>query len=173
MQASELLCVYPILAHYASTIGAKAENQLPVQAFLAVTLFMDMLLSIQHECVEAASLDTTAELILKLFKQNGWQAYLVKKFHWLFHYADSMLQHGFLIGTWAMERKHKQLTRIGSPIQNMQAYERSVLEEVVCSNAPAATAWHLRFFLSSHGSWQGHRCNATAVGSTSWKSGKY
>ena len=131
MQASELLCVYPILAHYASTIGAKAENQLPVQAFLAVTLFMDMLLSIQHECVEAASLDTTAELILKLFKQNGWQAYLVKKFHWLFHYADSMLQHGFLIGTWAMERKHKQLTRIGSPIQNMQAYERSVLEEVV------------------------------------------
>ena len=42
-----------------------------------------------------------------------------------------MLQHGFLIGTWAMERKHKQLTRIGSPIQNMQAYERSVLEEVV------------------------------------------
>ena len=62
-------------------------------------------------------MDTTAELILKLFKQNGWQAYLVKKFHWLFHYADSMLQHGFLIGTWAMERKHKQLTRIGSPIQ--------------------------------------------------------
>ena len=55
----------------------------------------------------------------------------MKKFHWLFHYADSMLQHGFLIGTWAMERKHKQLTRIGSPIQNMQAYERSVLEEVV------------------------------------------
>ena len=41
MQASELLCVYPILAHYASTIGAKAENQLPVQASLAVTLFMD------------------------------------------------------------------------------------------------------------------------------------
>lgn len=76
MQASELLCVYPILAHYASTIGAKAENQLPVQAFLAVTLFMDMLLSIQHECVEAASLDATAGLILKLFKQNGWQAYL-------------------------------------------------------------------------------------------------
>ena len=41
------------------------------------------------------------------------------------------MEHGCLIPCFAMERKHKQLTKIGTPIQNMKAYEKAVLEEVV------------------------------------------
>ena len=76
-------------------------------------------------------LDKAAERALQLVVECEWEAWMVKKFHWMLHYRDSLMEHGCLIPCFAMERKHKQLTKIGTPIQNMKAYEKAVLEEVV------------------------------------------
>ncbi|CAE7277691.1 unnamed protein product [Symbiodinium necroappetens] len=131
MQASELLCIGPILSHFASTACAGAVDQRPCKALVAMVFFLDLLTCVVHGCVRATDLDKAAERALGLVVESGWQASMVKKFHWMLHYGDSLSKHGCLIPCFAMERKHKQLTKIGTPIKNMKAYEKAVLEEVV------------------------------------------
>lgn len=131
MQASELLCVGPILSHFASTACAGAADQRPCKALVAMVFFLELLTSVVHGCVRGKDLDKAAERALQLVVECEWEAWMVKKFHWMLHYGDSLMEHGCLIPCFAMERKHKQLTKIGTPIQNMKAYEKAVLEEVV------------------------------------------
>ncbi|CAE7257793.1 unnamed protein product [Symbiodinium sp. CCMP2592] len=131
MQASELLCIGPILSHFASTACAGAADQRPCKALVAMVFFLELLTSVVHGCVRGKDLDKAAERVLQLVVENDWEAWMVKKFHWMLHYGDSLQLHNCLIPCFAMERKHKQLTKIGFPIKNMRAYERAVLEEVV------------------------------------------
>ena len=131
MQASELLCIGPILSQFASTACAGAADQRPCKALVAMVFFLELLTSVVHGCVRGTDLDKAAERALKLVVESDWEAWMVKKFHWMLHYGDSLIEHGCLIPCFAMERKHKQLTKIGTPIQNMKAYEKAVLEEVV------------------------------------------
>ena len=131
MQASELLCIGPILSHFASTACAGAADQRPCRALVAMVFFLELLTSVVHGCVRGTDLDKAAERALQLVVESNWEAWMVKKFHWMLHYGDSLLQHGCLIPCFAMERKHKQLTKIGTPIKNMKVYEKAVLEEVV------------------------------------------
>ncbi|CAE7225989.1 unnamed protein product [Symbiodinium sp. CCMP2592] len=131
MQASELLCIGPILSHFASTACAGAADQRPCKALVAMVFFLELLTSVVHGCVRGKELGKAAERVLQLVVENDWEAWMVKKFHWMLHYGDSLQLHNCLIPCFAMERKHKQLTKIGTPIKNMRAYERAVLEEVV------------------------------------------
>ena len=131
MQASELLTVFPILAHYALTVCSSGRDTKPTQALLAMALFLELLTSVVYGCVGAADLDTAAEACLRLCLENGWQGFLVKKFHWLLHYGDALKIHKTIISCFTCERKHKQLLKVGTPIQNLKCYEKSVLEEVV------------------------------------------
>ena len=131
MQASELLTVFPILAHYALTVCSSGRDTKPTQALLAMALFLELLTSVVCGSVGPADLDTAAEACLRLCLENGWQSFLVKKFHWLLHYGDALKIHKTIISCFTCERKHKQLLKIGTPIQNLKCYEKSVLEEVV------------------------------------------
>ena len=130
MQASELLTVFPILAHYALTVCSSGRDTKPTQALLAMALFLELLTSVVYGSVGPADLDTAAEACLRLCLENGWQSFLVKKFHWLLHYGDALKIHKTIISCFTCERKHKQLLKIGTPIQNLKCYEKSVLEEV-------------------------------------------
>ena len=98
---------------------------------MAVAFFVELLLSLPHGVVAPNDLDRAAEAVLHKFKANGWGKYLIKKFHWLLHMGDSLAAHKILIPCFCMERKHKQVTKVGVGITNMQAYPRTCLEELL------------------------------------------
>ena len=92
--ASDILCMFPVLAYYAKTVARNATCAASLEAFLAVCDFMQLLLASHHaHCmVTGAQLDAAAERILTSFRSAGWSC--IKKFHWTLHYGDSLEAHG-------------------------------------------------------------------------------
>ena len=129
--ASDILCIFPVLAYYTKTVARNATCAASVEAFLAVCDFMQLLLASHHaHCmVTGAQLDAAAERILTSFRSAGWSC--IKKFHWTLHYGDSLKAHGALVPCWAMERKHKQVTSVATSVTNLRHYEHSVYQELL------------------------------------------
>ena len=129
--ASEVLCLFPVLAYYAQTVAKHVPCQSAVRAFLACCHFMELLLGTHHNKVSGHMLDCQAEKVLTLFKECGWGDACIKKFHWMLHYGDSLVLHKQLVPCWAMERKHKQVTNVATNVANLSKYEKSVYLELL------------------------------------------
>ena len=129
--ASDILCLFPVFAYYAKTIGSNASCHNSVRAFLACCHFMELLLGTHHNLVNGKMLDEAAEKVLTSFQEAGWGESCIKKFHWLLHYGDSLETHKTLVPCWAMERKHKQVTSVATCVTNLSHYEHSVYQELL------------------------------------------
>ena len=131
--AAEILALYPIMRQYVFRIGMLAETaRKQCEAFLAVCHFLDLLLAAQSGKVTGVMLDLAATAIMQSFAAASWEDYLIKKFHWNFHYGDSLVQQKCLLNCFACERKHRQVVRHGDLICNLAKYEDSVYRELLC-----------------------------------------
>ena len=129
ISASEVLSLYPVMEQYVLTIGLKTDKQTECRAFLAMCRLIDLL---QHSVRGGGeALDRCAEECLQLGQACQWDTFFIKKFHWLLHYGDTLDLHGALLNCWAVERKHKQVLRVGQDIANLKGYEMSVYKEVL------------------------------------------
>ena len=133
VSASDMLTVYPLLRYYVLTCGKHADCQAACSAFLSGCLLLDLLLCTMYEHIPVTGeqLDSAVEACLCWCHKAGWQKSMIKKFHWLLHYGDSLNQHGCLIPCWSMERKHKRITSTATRIQNLKHFESSVYTEVL------------------------------------------
>ena len=131
--ASEMLTLYPILRHYVLTIGKKTNCENPCKAFLATCHVLDLLLCTLHGTrkVDSAELDAAVESILHFCHASKWQDWMMKKFHWMLHFGDSLQQHSILIPCFNMERKHKKVTSVATQLQNLANYEKSIYTELL------------------------------------------
>ena len=132
--ASDILCLFPVLAYYAKTVAKHASCPNSVQAFLAVCRFMELLLATHHvglDVVSGATLDAQASVVLTSFRHADWTEWAIKKYHWMLHFGDTLVQFGSLVPCWAMERKHKQVTTCATSVQILVHYEHSVYQELL------------------------------------------
>ena len=132
ISASEVLSLFPVLEHYVLKVASKtAACAAQSQAFLATCRFLCMLRAADHMTIRGSDFDKVAENVLQLGKACGWDSFFVKKFHWLFHYGDTLELHGVLLNCFSVERKHKQVLRVGQDVANLSRYEASMYKEVL------------------------------------------
>eukprot|EP00439_Symbiodinium_sp_Y106_P002919 s6410_g1.t1 len=132
--ASEILELYTVMRQYVLRIGSKAASAAAAcKAFLDVCFLLDLLLAANTGKVTGDMLDQAAAQVLSSFRAAGCEEYTIKKFHWNFHYGDSLSHHNCLINCFACERKHRQVVRHGELIFNTKNYEDSVYRELLCS----------------------------------------
>lgn len=127
--ASELLCVLPILAHFArvACLPTGTHTQ-EIEAFLSLVLVVEMLQACSYISVQPAALLVAIERSLKLWVDLGW--HMLKKHHWLLHLPTFLSKHHWLPNCFCMERKNKMISRHANIIQNTRSFERSLYEEV-------------------------------------------
>lgn len=131
-QASERLALYPIISMFVQTVPMKQNICLPqCRAFLAMSDVLDLLQSIATQTVEPSQLMQAVEIALATFVAAGWKNKMIKKFHWLLHYADQFERFKMLPACWSLERKHKLVNKFANPLCNTTQFEQSVLEELL------------------------------------------
>ena len=142
VSASEILTLFPVLQYFCLTIGAQADCQAACKAFLSQCHFLELLLALPHlECLEAAKLlDQACEKCHRLFDEAGWTKYKIKKFHWMYHYGDSLASHKLLLSCFCQERKHKDVLAAAKDIHNLSHYEDSVYNELLAKQLHALQA---------------------------------
>lgn len=129
--ASEMLGLYTIVQYHVQQIEAKGGVSLETEAFLKLCHMMDLLMATFMGSVTGTMLDNAASNVLTAFKNAGYSEHCIKKFHWLLHYGDELVQHGMLLPCWTMERKHKDVTLVATRVQNLQSFEQGLLVEVL------------------------------------------
>ena len=141
--ASELLTFHAIFAYYVRTCVAKHFLQGECEVFLTMSLLVDMLQAASqgHAGVEPEALTAIADSVMRLMFKANWSQYLTRKFHWQLHFGDHWRRHQKLPGCFCMERKHKQITRYATMLQNISSYERSLYEEVVAHELHELQDW--------------------------------
>lgn len=131
-QASEALCLYPMIAHFVHRVPLKRGLCIPqCKAFLAMADVVDLLQSIAVGVVEPQQLLQAVEAALACFIAADWGQYMIKKFHWLLHLPDHLRRFKMLPACWCLERKHKLVNRYANPQYNTISFERSILLEVL------------------------------------------
>ena len=125
-QASELLSVLPVLAHFLQKVCR--EQSAGTQAWLAMVALLEVIHSSCSGKVTSNLVFHLVEDALGKWKDAGWP--FRKKNHWLLHFQQSFQDHGVLISCFSMERKHKMITRKTSLVHNTTAFETSAMEEV-------------------------------------------
>ncbi|CAK9066921.1 unnamed protein product [Durusdinium trenchii] len=127
--ASELLCVLPILAHFArvACLPTGTHTQ-EIEAFLSLVLVVEILQACSYTSVQPAALLAAIERYLKLWVDLGW--HMLKKHHWLLHLPTFLSKHHWLPNCFCMERKNKMISRHANIVQNTRSFERSLYEEV-------------------------------------------
>ena len=140
--ASEALALYPILRRWVRTGPMRhGGHELPCQAFLDMCTVVDLLQAAQKTVpVDPQDLLQAVERALAAVHAAGWQANVVKKFHWLLHFGDTLRRLGTLPACWVLERKHRLVTRYATPVQNTRNFERSGLEEAIAHDLAALRA---------------------------------
>ena len=78
------------------------------------------------------------EEALAKWKNAGWP--FRWKNQWLLHFSQSVRTHIACISCFAMERKHKQISRKTNLVQNTTSFEASAMREVLTAELPKAAA---------------------------------
>lgn len=128
--ASELLTLCTILAHYVLGVCIPANACLEeAQVFFAANEMLDLLQNSWHGIVSPQQLLVAAENCLQRWKGLGWP--MIKKRHWMLHFAQMLKNHACIPNCFCMERKNKVPARIASNIQNLKTFEHSLYSEVL------------------------------------------
>ena len=128
--ASELLTLCTILAHYVLGVCIPANACLEeAQVFLAANEMLDLLQNSWHGIVSPQQLLVAAENCLQRWKGLGWP--MIKKHHWMLHFAQMLKNHACIPNCFCMERKNKVPARIASNMQNLKTFEHSLYSEVL------------------------------------------
>ena len=126
--ASELLSLLPILAQYVRQVcGDKHKKE--TEAFLSMQGLQEALQAgwsgkLTHDIVFVL-----VEEALAKWKNAGWP--FRRKNHWPLHFSQCVRTHTACISCFAMERKHKQISRKTNLVQNTTHFESSAMREVV------------------------------------------
>ena len=59
---------------------------------------------------------------------------MIPKFHWLLHFWRHLQSFGTLLSCFVHERKHRMVKRYANDVTNTDEYERTVLNEVICTH---------------------------------------
>ena len=125
---SELLSLLPILAHYVRQVcGDKRQKE--TEAFLSMQGLQEALQAGWSEKLTHDIVFVLVEEALAKWKHAGWPFWW--KNHWLLHFSQCVRTHTACISCFAMEGKHKQISRKTNLVQNTTSFEASAMREVV------------------------------------------
>ena len=140
-QASDMLCLIPVLALFVQTIllntGLCGDE---CRAFLAMADMIELIFSTTRLKVDPETLKASVELFLELFVRAYGYDWMIPKFHWLLHLSIILGRFGVLLNCFALERKHRVPKRYSTEITNQSKYDsRSLLMEVTCHSLAGIT----------------------------------
>jgi len=129
--ASELLCVYPLLRHFAEQI-VKPTGKIPQElaSFLACCNLVDVMSQAKYRGADVALAQRFDDLAAKFRRLHGLayqHVHIRPKHHFLQHVATQWHEDGFVLDCFVHERKHQCIKAEANPIKNTTAFERSVL----------------------------------------------
>ena len=125
--ASEILTLLPVLAQYVRQVY-KNHDDVELLAFKALNSLVEHVHAGFSGKVTGADIFHLVEDSLQQWKNAGWA--FRKKNHWLLHFHDRFDQHQCMVSCFAMERKHKFLSKKTTLVQNTKVFEASAMEEV-------------------------------------------
>lgn len=135
-QASDLLSIVPILAHFTRTVllmSADDDGEKVCQAFLALALVCELIADTARVAVAPERLLGAVHRFLDLFVQAWGYEWLSPKFHWMLHYAEALMLNGRLFNCFCLERKHRLAKRYAEAVQNLNKNSaKNVLKEILC-----------------------------------------
>ena len=131
LQASEVLCLLPILAFWCKKIllptGQYNDH---CRGFLAIAEAIFILSEGQMWGL------ASKELLLEVVEQGlalaaACKWHMIPKFHWPLHMAGQLERWGKLPSCFTCERKNKIVKKYATAIQNTVAFEQSLFQEIV------------------------------------------
>ena len=129
--ASELLSIYPILAHLVQhEYLEKGVLQDEAIALIRLADIVDLLILVPRGTVDPFKLHVAITEFMGAVVTAFGKDCLTPKFHQLQHLPQQLHAHRTLISCWVHERKHKMLKRYCQDVSNTVTFEESVLGEV-------------------------------------------
>ena len=113
--ASELLSLLPVLAHFVRQVCGD-RRKLETEAFLAMQTLQEALHAGFSGKLTHDTVFVLVEEALQKWKLAGWP--FRKKNHWLLHHANCVRLHTVCLSCFAMERKHKLISRKTNLLHN-------------------------------------------------------
>ena len=126
--ASELLTLLPVLCHYIQKV-CRDQFMSEAKAVIAFSHLVELMQSTWSGCVTASMIRDCAEEALGYWLKCGWP--VMRKHHWILHFARSYSLHGEALSCFTMERKNKMISRFSTPMENTKFFEQGIFEEVV------------------------------------------
>jgi len=142
-QASDLLSIMGVLAHFTKTVLMRASEDSncrnACQAFLALATVCELVSETARSKVEPAELLGKIHCFLELFVAAWGYEWLTPKSHWMLHYPEVLQKMGRLFNCFCLERKHRVPKRYAEGITNISKHaSMSILKEVVCHQLASA-----------------------------------
>ena len=128
---SELLSIYPILAHLVQhEYLEKGVLQDEAIALIRLADIVDLLVLVARGTVDPFKLHVAITEFMGAVVTAFGKDCLTPKFHQLQHLPQELHLHRTLVSCWVHERKHKMLKRYCQDVSNTIIFEESVLGEV-------------------------------------------
>ena len=130
--ASQGLSLYSVIALFLQNTLEKEGKCLPeIKAYVALCSVIDVMMGIARDLVDENLILEAVETFLDYFDKAFGMAYSTPKFHWMLHFKDHFRTFEKLVSCWPLERKHKVPKAYATDVRNTQAYEQSVLYDVI------------------------------------------
>ena len=133
-QASDLLSLTPVLAHFVQTVLLPCHVcDAECLSFLALADIVEIILSTSRNQVRPEMLLARVHRFLQNFVDAFGYNAQTPKFHWLLHLPECLLRFGLLLNCFVLERKHRTAKRYATDITNTSKNpSKSLLAEVLC-----------------------------------------
>ena len=136
-QASDLLSLIGVLAHFTKTVlTAAANDDADINACSAFLALIDVceLIALTHSVeVQPAKLLGKVHRFLELFVATWGFEWLMPKMHWLLHFAETLMKNGRLFDCFCLERKHRVPKRYAEDYKYIvRDSSKRILSEIIC-----------------------------------------
>ena len=133
-QASDLLCLVPVLALFAQTVLLKMDGACVTEclAFLALIDVIELIRSTPRVAVPPDMMLKAVEECLRLWSTTFGFDSMTPKWHWMLHFHRTLSKFdGVMLNCFCLERKHRMPKRYASELKNISGNAgRSILSNV-------------------------------------------
>lgn len=137
-QASDLLSLIGVLAHFTKTVLTSAANGdanciNACSAFLALVDVCELVALTASDEVMPAKLLGTVHRFLELFVKAFGFDWMTPKLHWQLHFAETLEKNGRLFNCFCLERKHRVPKSYAEDYKSItRQSSTSILSEIIC-----------------------------------------
>ena len=129
-QASEVMFVYPLLRHFASTC-LRPVQALQLKSFLRCCDVLDVLQSAKRGKIEPERLSKCISKYMRAFARAYPNQLVKPKHHFMFHIVMQMIRDLLLLDCCTGERKHQLAKQACKATDNTEIFEKSALSRTL------------------------------------------